>query len=120
MNNYLSITALARNLRRNQTPEESILWNELRNRKLSGKKFLRQHPVIYEEINRKKYFFIADFYCAGSKLVIELDGKIHNFHKDYDLQRDMVLNAKGIRVLHIENKELENKKFVLRKIKDLL
>jgi len=118
MNNFVSITQLARSLRKDQTPSEKTLWQALRNRKLAGKKFLRQHPIVYEELNGKKYFFIADFYCAEYGLVVELDGKIHDFQKDYDQQRDIVLRAHGLKVLHIKNEELQNMELVLQKIKD--
>ena len=71
------IIELARELRKNSTPAEKLLWAELRNRKLNGVKFFRQHPLIYEEDRGRLHFFIPDFYSAEQKLVIELDGKIH-------------------------------------------
>jgi len=120
MKDFVSITQLARSLRRNQTSAEKALWQALRNRKLLGKKFLRQHPIVYEELNGKKYFFIADFYCAEHNFVLELDGKIHDYQKDYDQQRDIVLKAKGLKVVHMRNEELQNMELVVQKIKDLL
>ena len=120
MKDFVSITQLARTLRRHQTSSEEILWQALRNRKLSGKKFLRQHPIVYEELNGKKYFFIADFYCAEHNFVLELDGKIHDYQKDCDKQRDLVLKMKGLKVLHVRNEELQNMELVLKKIKYLL
>ncbi|WOK05895.1 endonuclease domain-containing protein [Imperialibacter roseus] len=64
-------------MRKNHTAAENLLWQNLRGRKLGGHKFRRQHPVAG---------FIADFYCHEAKLVIELDGKIHNLseQKEYD------------------------------------
>jgi very-short-patch-repair endonuclease len=62
-------------LRKTPTPSENILWQVLRNRKLDGKKFVRQFPIIFEYQGRKR-FFVADFYCHEAKLIIELDGKI--------------------------------------------
>lgn len=47
-----------------------------------------------------------DFYCAEKKLVIEVDGKIHDFQKPYDRDRDAVLNEMGMRVLRIKNEDL--------------
>jgi len=77
MDEYKTIKQLAKELRKNQTGTEEMLWQKLRNRKLYGYKFLRQHPIIHSGFINKLYFFIADFYCAEKELVIELDGKIH-------------------------------------------
>ncbi len=107
---------MARELRSNPTPSEKILWRHLRRRQLDGYKFLRQKPFVYEQIKQKRYFFIADFYCAELKLVIELDGKIHDFQKEYDYQRDFVLNKLGLQVLRIKNEELGNIDNVLERI----
>ena len=102
-----SIIALCRKLRENQTPSEIRLWKALRHRRFVGYKFRRQHPIIYESIQRERKFFIPDFYCAEENLVIELDGKIHDFQKDYDENRDEVLATLGLRTLRIKNEELE-------------
>jgi len=111
------ITLLARELRRKQTPEEKILWETLRNRRLNGLKFLRQHPIVYEHDLRKGLsFFIADFYCAEKRLVIELDGKVHDFQKEYDENRDYILNKLQLKVLRIKNEELKDLEAVKRKI----
>ena len=56
-----------------------------------GYKFLRQHPIFYRIDNKWVEFFIADFYCSELKLIIELDGKIHESLKDYDAERDLKL-----------------------------
>ena len=117
--NYRNIIKLARKLRKDQTPAEKILWQELRNRKFEGKKFLRQHPVIYYYY-QKPYFFIADFYCAEKELVLELDGKIHDYQKEYDYQRDLIIKNKGLSVLRIKNEELKDLKKVKEKIKQFL
>lgn len=110
------ITELARQLRKKSTPAEKILWRELRNRQLLGVKFFRQHPVIYETDRRKYHFFIADFYSAEKKLVVELDGPIHEKQKDYDLQRDLVLEKLGLKVLRIQNEELRDLEEVKKRI----
>ena len=116
--NKKRIIQFARELRKNQTPSEKILWNVLRNRKLDGKKFLRQHPLIYENMNDEKLsFFISDFYCAEHRLVLELDGKIHDFQKDYDAHRDKIINEMGIEVLRIKNEELKDIEKVKEKIR---
>lgn len=78
------ITELAKNLRRFSTEAESILWEILQNRKFRDLKFRRQHPIGR---------YIADFYCHEIKLVIELDGKIHENQKEYDEIRDEFLKS---------------------------
>jgi len=98
---------LARELRKNQTNAEKILWEKLRNRKFLGLKFTRQHPVYYFKDGRKN-FFIADFFCSELKLIIELDGKIHEKQKDYDKVREELLKSKEIDILRFNNEESEN------------
>jgi leucyl-tRNA synthetase len=105
---YKGITILARNLRKNQTQSEKLLWTVLRRKSLSGYKFLRQHPIFYRVKNKWVEFFIADFYCSELKLIIELDGEIHELKRDYDSERDLKLLNKGIYVVRIKNKELED------------
>lgn len=85
----------------------------LRKRELQGYKFLRQKPFVHEQRDNERYFYIADFYCAELKLVIELDGKIHDFQKEYDYQRDLVLNGLRLKVLRIKNEELVDMDMVL-------
>jgi len=106
MLSHRSITKLARELRKRQTPAEKILWHELRSRKLKGVKFYRQHPLIYEEDRGRLHFFIADFYSAEQKLVIELDGKIHDYQKHYDYERDLVISEMGLKVMRFRNDEI--------------
>ncbi|WP_425390710.1 endonuclease domain-containing protein [Ekhidna sp.] len=117
-NYWNTIKSLARELRKNQTPSENLLWRNLRNRNLSGVKFFRQHPITYQQYG-KDYFFIADFYSAEKKVVIEIDGKIHDFQKNYDQQRDLIIFAKGLKVLRFKNGEVEQDiESVLKKIKN--
>ena len=98
----------ARGLRENMTGSERVLWNELRNRKLAGYKFLRQHPILYKG-NLKRYnYFIADFYCYEKKTIIEVDGPVHNKTGEYDQFRDAELGDLGIRILRIKDRDLEN------------
>jgi len=111
---------MARNLRRNQTQAESLLWEELRNRKLNGCKFQRQAPLFYFVYGKRRYLFIADFYCAEKKLVIELDGKIHEFKKEYDEGREAMLIERGLKVLRFKNEELNDIETVLETIKNNL
>jgi len=117
MRSRRKIIQLARELRKNCTPSEKTLWKELRNRKLQGIKFFRQHPLIYEEDRKTLHFFIADFYSAELKLVVELDGKIHDYQKDYDRERDLIIRSLGLRVLRFKNEELANIDDLKSKIK---
>lgn len=117
---YLEIRKIVRNLRKDMTVSEKKLWQELRNRKLEGKKFNRQHPIFYESNNNEHFFFVADFFCHESKLVIELDGPIHDFQRDKDYERDLTIQELGLKVLHIRNEELEDMKKVKNKIINLL
>src|SRR6056297_3005929 len=110
------ITNLARKLRKEQTPSEKILWNELRNRKLYGVKFFRQHPLIYEEDRGIVHFFIPDFYSAEQKLVIELDGKIHEYQKNYDQERDFIIKKMDLTVIRFKNEEVRNLNLLKTKI----
>ncbi|MFC2176019.1 endonuclease domain-containing protein [Bacteroidota bacterium] len=100
------VVELCRELRRNSTGSENILWANLRNRRLSGKKFNRQFPIIYQSTIDLHYFFVADFYCHEKKLVIEVDGKIHEYQKDYDEGRTAIIEQLGIRVIRFTNEEL--------------
>lgn len=88
----------------------------LRDRKLNGYKFLRQFPIVYEQEQYDLHFFIADFYCSEMKLVLEIDGRIHRYQKDYDEQRDLILNEPGLKVLRIKNNELNDLVRVKNKI----
>lgn len=103
----------ARELRREMTPAETILWQELRGNKL-GVHFRRQQVIKG---------FIVDFYCHKAALVIEVDGEIHNqsTQKEYDARREQVLNALGLRVVRFRNEEIEkNLLYVIEKIKGTL
>jgi len=111
-----TITELARQLRKNPTESEKKLWIILQKKKLDGFKFLRQKPLIYEKNYKIKGFFIADFYCSRAKLVIEVDGKIHDYQKDYDNERDKVINNLGISIIRINNEEVSNLERVKEKI----
>ena len=106
----------ARQLRKNLTFEEKLLWQKLRGRKFFGLKFLRQHPIVYDLINDKPLFFVPDFYCAEKKLIIEVDGKIHDFQKDYDERRTEILTNMGLKVIRFKNEEIRNIGKVLKDI----
>ena len=120
---YLGIKTIkkhARELRINLTESEKELWGQLRNRKLCGYKFLRQHPVIYKADFKGLNYFIADFYCDEKKSVIELDGLIHKSQEEYDQFRDDEMRLKGLHVLRLQNEELSDMPGTLEKIKSFL
>ncbi|OWK69833.1 hypothetical protein CBW18_14565 [Pedobacter sp. AJM] len=88
----------AKKLRNKVTDAEKILWEHLKEKKL-GVKFRRQHPISS---------FIADFYCHEKKLIIELDGSIHNIKEIFenDLERQAAIEAFGIKVIRFKNQEI--------------
>ena len=98
---------LCRELRKNATNSEKIIWDIVRNRKLNNCKINRQFPIFYD-LNGTENFFIADFYCHQKKLVIEIDGGYHEQQKEYDVLRTEIINLIGIRVIRFTNDEVEN------------
>ncbi len=121
INNANTITKLCRELRQRETPAEKLLWAHLRNRQLSAHKFLRQYAICSESILGRQLYYIPDFYCHKSKLVIEADGPIHLFKKEYDKNRDEVLKNLGLTILRFDNEDILNDlPSVLKKIKDHL
>src|SRR5690554_716569 len=91
----------ARELRKNQTPAEEILWQLLRNRKLNNLKFRRQHQIGH---------YIVDFYCHEKKLIVELDGAVHDIpeRQKHDQKRDKQLNSLGFHILRFPNEKVIN------------
>jgi very-short-patch-repair endonuclease len=114
-----NVIILTRHLRKNMTRSEEKLWLVLR-RKSMGYKFLRQHPVFYRIDNTRIEFFIADFYCSRLKLIIEVDGLIHETRREYDTQRDAKLSSKGIIVVRIKNEELNDINLIIKKLIDTI
>jgi adenine-specific DNA-methyltransferase len=88
-----------RKLRQEATDSETQMWQLLRNRNLCGVKFRRQHPA---------YGFILDFFCHELKLVVEIDGSVHQEEeqKRYDRERTQILNENGIFVLRFWNDQV--------------
>ncbi|HKZ85530.1 MAG TPA: DUF559 domain-containing protein [Anaerolineae bacterium] len=98
--------ARARELRKDMTPAEKKLWQYLCNGQLDGTHFRKQHAVGT---------YIVDFFCAKSKLVIEVDGDSHAEQVEYDAERTRWLNEeKHYRVIRFTNRE------VLRNIEGVL
>jgi very-short-patch-repair endonuclease len=118
--NFKGTTLLARDLRKNQTHSEKILWALLRKKQLFGYKFLRQHPIFYRVDSNWAEFYIADFYCSELSLIIELDGPMHDYNKEYDIERDSRLVSKGIKIVRIKNEELNDLDHVMSKINSIL
>jgi len=86
----------AKEHRKKPTEAEMVLWKFLRAKQL-GFKFRRQHPVDR---------FIPDFVCIEKKLIIEVDGKIHDFQKEEDKVRTEILNENGFKVIRFKNEEI--------------
>ena len=109
--------SICRQLRNNPTKAEIILWESLRRKKICGKKFLRQYPFFHDIIG-KETFFVVDFYCHEEKLIVELDGKYHNYRLKEDEERTKILNYLGLRVIRFKNEEVvKNIDYVLAEIK---
>jgi very-short-patch-repair endonuclease len=95
----------ARVLRKHQTHEEKIMWRILRNKRFLNLKWRRQWPIRFGSLNE---YFIVDFYFAKLKLALEIDGKIHLKRKKYDKSRDKILRDLGIKVIHLDNEEVND------------
>jgi type I restriction enzyme R subunit len=98
---FAGLTDKARELRRNQTPAEEVLWELLRNRQLMGAKFRRQHQ--FGE-------YVCDFFCHDAKLVVECDGEPHSeaARIKHDAKRDAYLRSQGLTVVRFENQRVLN------------
>src|SRR5687767_773323 len=86
----------ARELRRDMTPAEKILWQELRSNKL-GIHFRRQQIIAG---------FIVDFYCHKGVLVVEVDGDIHDLQQEDDALREKVLREMGLTIVRFRNEDV--------------
>jgi purine nucleoside phosphorylase/very-short-patch-repair endonuclease len=91
------IKPLASEKRKAPTPAEDRLWQKLRNKQINSHKFRRQHPIDR---------FIVDFFCAEAKLVIEVDGAIHDYTKEEDALRTEFLESLGLRVIRFTNESI--------------
>lgn len=92
--------SIARQLRKQPTQSEDLLWKELRGRKLAGLKFRRQHPFGSS---------IVDFYCYEKRLVVEIDGAVHQGEdaQDRDKIRQEIIELYGVRFLRLTADEVE-------------
>ena len=87
----------ARELRREMTIPEKLLWGRLRERRCQGLRFRRQQPI-------GKY--VVDFYCDVAKTVIELDGVSHVGQMERDEERERFLKGMGVRIIRFTNDEV--------------
>jgi very-short-patch-repair endonuclease len=98
---FSGLVKLARELRKSQTSAEALLWDLLRDRRLLGFKFRRQHQIGN---------YVADFFCREAQLVIECDGSVHqgNDSWNHDQNRDIYMISLGLRVMRLNNEEILN------------
>jgi adenine-specific DNA-methyltransferase len=106
---------IARAFRKEPTEGERILWGALRGKKLDGIKFRRQQPVGY---------FIVDFYSSAYRLVVEVDGPIHEQQIEADRARQDMLEVLGLTVFRIKTEIPESNlplalNMIRRKIQEL-
>jgi very-short-patch-repair endonuclease len=87
----------AKQLRRNQTPEEGRLWQAVKAKRLAGAKFRRQIPIGP---------YVTDFVCVAARLVVGLDGSQHSDAIEADTERTRYLEGKGYRVLRFWNNDV--------------
>ncbi|MDB5621117.1 endonuclease domain-containing protein [Tardiphaga sp.] len=96
MRGSIRSTPLSRQLRANQTDAETKLWHRIRNRQVSGFKFVRQEPIGR---------YICDFVCREQCIVVEVDGGQH-LESKRDEERDLYLTAQGYRVMRFWNNDV--------------
>jgi very-short-patch-repair endonuclease len=109
---------MSRMLRQNMTPAESLLWERLRNQGM-GVKFHRQKPISIPGYQKRAFY--ADFYCASHKLIVEVDGAIHERQTEYDSFRSKILNNLGFSIIRFTNQEvLQSIEHVMKKIQSAI
>ena len=105
------VIEFAKELRKNKTDEERALWERLRRKALGGYRFRQQHPIGT---------YIADFYCAEARLVVEVDGGIHRRQRENDSARTAQFEVFRYRVVRFRNEQiLDNVNQVLATIEQL-
>jgi very-short-patch-repair endonuclease len=105
---YKDIKTFARELRKNQTPAELLFWNKVRKRQFMGLRFNRQFIIQHSNVLGKKSYFIPDFFCFERKIIVEIDGKIHDQQKEYDEIRTTILKEMGYYIIRFENDQVLN------------
>lgn len=116
------IKIAARELRKNMTESEKILWEKLKAKKFYWIKFQRQSPIyLFTENSWLNRYIIPDFICYENKLIIELDWSIHGLKEIYnlDLAKEKILKNLWYKIIRFENQEVfKNIDIVLWKIKE--
>ncbi|WP_420318134.1 endonuclease domain-containing protein [Ekhidna sp.] len=105
---------LSRQLRKNSTLSEILLWEELKSKKMYGYQFMRQKPILN---------YIVDFFCSKLNLIIEIDGKSHDHVEAYkaDLKRQNEIEKLGVRFLRFDDLDVKhNISNVLRTIESYI
>ena len=109
---WAKLKPLARQMRHQSTPAEDVLWQRLRNRRVQGAKFRRQYAIDR---------FIADFCCLEARLIVEVDGAIHDYTPEEDAVRQAFLEHQGFRVLRFTNGDvIQSLDAVLERIGEVL
>lgn len=96
-NTWLALKPVAREYRRALTPAENVLWQALRSLRKEGSAFRRQHAVGA---------YLVDFYCPRARLVVEVDGPIHDRQQEEDAHRTEFFEINRCRVLRFKNTEV--------------
>jgi very-short-patch-repair endonuclease len=104
-NLWSKLEPVARQMRQEPTQAERILWERLRDGRLNGHKFRRQHAIDR---------FIVDFFCRAAALIIEIDGPIHEQQAEQDQERQQLLTELGFQFLRFTNDQ------VLHHLEDVL
>ncbi len=103
------VFGFAKKLRKEMTDAEKILWMHLKSG-VQGLKFRRQHPIG---------IYVADFFCHKLKLIIEIDGSIHDLEeiKIYDEEREKCIIGLGYKIVRFSNEQVYNNlEFILAEI----
>jgi very-short-patch-repair endonuclease len=89
---------VAREFRKAPMPSEAILWEALRGRRLAGRKFRRQQPIGP---------FVVDFFCPADRLIVEVDGGVHESQRAADREREKLLKSLGLRFVRVSAEQVE-------------
>ena len=111
IHNRKHLEAFRKELRNNATVSEKRLWKFLQKSQLENRKFRRQHSIGN---------YIVDFYCPNERLVVEIDGSIHNntVNELYDFERVEFLKNLGHKIIRFRNEEIRDSiEIVLERIK---
>ncbi len=92
------LMGIAREFRTTPTLSEKRLWEALRDRRLGGEKFRRQQQIGP---------FIVDFFCPAQRLIVEVDGAVHDTQREHDAERQRLLEASGYRIVRVSARDVE-------------